>query len=127
LIPVGTTPPGSTLSTALQACATALQTNTNVATNKGNRWGWGATGITLFNTVVPPNSSQYAFGACRHDRAGCSPDQSVFVNAQSAHPGGVNVALTDGSVRFVKDTIDWGIWWALGTRDGGEAISADEF
>ena len=43
----------------------------------------------------------------------------------SNHPGGVNMALADGSVRFIKDTISLPTWWALGTRAGGEVISAD--
>lgn len=46
--------------------------------------------------------------------------------ANSLHPGGVNVAMTDGSVRFVKSTIGMPTWWALGTRNGGEVISADQ-
>jgi prepilin-type N-terminal cleavage/methylation domain-containing protein/prepilin-type processing-associated H-X9-DG protein len=45
----------------------------------------------------------------------------------SNHPGGVNVALADGSVRFVKDGINIPAWWALGTRAGGEVISADSY
>ena len=45
--------------------------------------------------------------------------------ARSYHPGGVNALLGDGSVRFVKDTIDGFIWRALGTVAGGEVISAD--
>jgi len=48
-------------------------------------------------------------------------------NASSLHPGGVNVAMTDGSVRFVKDTINQGTWAALGTRAGGEVLSADSY
>ena len=45
----------------------------------------------------------------------------------SNHPGGVNVALADGSVRFVKDSVNLQTWWALGTRNAGEVISADAF
>jgi prepilin-type N-terminal cleavage/methylation domain-containing protein/prepilin-type processing-associated H-X9-DG protein len=48
-------------------------------------------------------------------------------NVSSLHPGGVNVAMTDGSVRFIKDTINQSTWWALGTRAGGEVISADSY
>ena len=48
-------------------------------------------------------------------------------NANSLHPGGVNVGMTDGSVRFVKDTINQATWWALGSRAGGEVISADAY
>ena len=47
------------------------------------------------------------------------------VSATSNHAGGVNVCLTDGSVKFIKDTINLTSWWALGTRNGGEVISAD--
>lgn len=40
--------------------------------------------------------------------------------ARSRHPGGVNIALCDGSVRFVDDAIDSSTWHALWTRAGGE-------
>ncbi|WP_337176633.1 DUF1559 domain-containing protein [Paludisphaera sp.] len=43
----------------------------------------------------------------------------------SNHPGGVNVAFADGSVKFIKDSISPQSWWALGTRAGGEVVSAD--
>ena len=43
----------------------------------------------------------------------------------SNHPGGCNVALADGSVRFIKDAVSYPAWWALGTRNGGEVISSD--
>jgi len=43
----------------------------------------------------------------------------------SNHPGGVNVAFSDGSVKFVKDTVSLQSWWAIGTRNGGEPVSAD--
>jgi prepilin-type N-terminal cleavage/methylation domain-containing protein/prepilin-type processing-associated H-X9-DG protein len=45
----------------------------------------------------------------------------------SNHPSGVNMALADGSVRFMKDTVGLQAWWALGTRAGGEPISADSY
>jgi len=47
--------------------------------------------------------------------------------ARSYHPGGVNALLGDGSVRFVKDTLDGRIWRALGTVGGGEVLSADAY
>jgi prepilin-type processing-associated H-X9-DG protein len=47
--------------------------------------------------------------------------------ATSLHPGGVNAAFGDGSVKFVKDTISMQTWWSLGTRSGGEVISADSY
>jgi prepilin-type N-terminal cleavage/methylation domain-containing protein/prepilin-type processing-associated H-X9-DG protein len=50
-----------------------------------------------------------------------------IITATSNHPGGVNVCFTDGSVKFVKDSIAVGTWWAIGSKSGGEAVSADAF
>jgi prepilin-type N-terminal cleavage/methylation domain-containing protein/prepilin-type processing-associated H-X9-DG protein len=49
------------------------------------------------------------------------------VTATSNHPGGVNVAFADGSVKFIKDTINPQTWWALGSRNLGEVISSDSY
>ncbi len=49
------------------------------------------------------------------------------LTADSYHPGGVNVLMADGSVRFVKDSINGQAWRALGTIAGGEVISADSY
>ena len=49
------------------------------------------------------------------------------ITATSNHPGGVNVAFCDGSVKFIKDSIDLRTWWALGTRNGKEIISGDAY
>ena len=43
------------------------------------------------------------------------------------HPGGVNVMMADGSVRLIKDSVGMSVWWSLGTRAGGEVISADTY
>ena len=42
--------------------------------------------------------------------------------ARSYHPGGVNVLMGDGSVRFLKDSIQGTTWRALGTVQGGEVV-----
>jgi prepilin-type processing-associated H-X9-DG protein len=47
--------------------------------------------------------------------------------ARSFHPGGVNVLYGDGHVAFVKDSIAVSVWRALGTRNGGELLSADAY
>ena len=53
-------------------------------------------------------------------------DGQVWAAARSRHPGGVNAAMCDASVRFVSDGIDLPAWRALATRDGGEVKSATE-
>lgn len=54
--------------------------------------------------------------------------------ASSMHPGGLNILMADGSVRFVKETIDsgtnngkTGLWQKLATRNGGEVIDSGSY
>jgi prepilin-type processing-associated H-X9-DG protein len=46
-----------------------------------------------------------------------------FRAARSRHPGGVNVLLLDGAVRFATNTIEPATWTALSTRAGQESVS----
>jgi prepilin-type processing-associated H-X9-DG protein len=47
--------------------------------------------------------------------------------SRSWHSGGVNVLFADGSVKFIKNSINPQTWWALGTKSGGEVISSDAY
>ena len=117
------------INAALQACNAAYQgPSANGQNNpwRGIYWEVGANGMTWFNTIVPPNSKQYSWGDCR-DQGGGWPDEATFANANSLHPGGVNVLFGDGSVRFIKDSISQRIWWATGTKGGGEVVSSDSY
>jgi prepilin-type processing-associated H-X9-DG protein len=95
----------------------------------GKTWALGERGYTLFNTIVPPNSKQYPWRNCRLSPGcpGCAPEGSSFVNASSFHPGGANFAFADGSVRFIKDSVNMLTYESLGTRGSGEVISADSY
>ncbi len=119
--------PQLTLATALQGCSTNYAAGTNVTNANGNRWGWGAVTMSMFHTIVPPNSKQYAWNSCRTSCGGCGPDDATFSNAQSNHPGGVNTLFADGSVKFIKDSNNQQTWFALGTRANGEVISSDSY
>ncbi|MFO0907387.1 MAG: H-X9-DG-CTERM domain-containing protein [Isosphaeraceae bacterium] len=45
----------------------------------------------------------------------------------SYHSGGANVAMCDGSVRFIKSTTALPTIWALGSRAQGEVVSSDSY
>ncbi len=101
----------------------------NIGVNRGWYWGWGAEAMTLINTIIPPSSQQYPWNACRN---GCNcgnydMDHAEIANVTSQHPGGANVLFGDGHVAFEKSTLALNIWWALGTKDNGEVISADQY
>lgn len=49
-------------------------------------------------------------------------NQERELSYSSYHPGGAQIALADGSARFVSETIDLATWQALGSRDFGETI-----
>lgn len=74
-----------------------------------------------------------SFGFCTSDPVHQLPctanasDSDAFAGSRSRHPGGVNVVMGDGSVRFVKNTINAATWVALNTIAGSEVISADSY
>ncbi|MBX6312236.1 MAG: DUF1559 domain-containing protein [Isosphaeraceae bacterium] len=74
-------------------------------------------GQHIFLHVTPPNTRSCGFFV--YLRAVMPPS--------SRHPGGVNLLLGDGSVRFIKDSINLATWRALGTIQGGEVISGSDF
>jgi prepilin-type N-terminal cleavage/methylation domain-containing protein/prepilin-type processing-associated H-X9-DG protein len=109
-----------------------------------NWWTSGNYGDTVYTTLYPLNPKT---DTNQYDNLGDQGDTFV-VAASSFHPGGANFAFLDGSVRFIKDSINtWnpalitrdgngffllgnqrvGIYQALSTRNGGEVISADSY
>jgi prepilin-type processing-associated H-X9-DG protein len=74
----------------------------------------GHYGDTIYNHGLPPNSEIFDCGNTSHN--------SGLTAARSRHTGGVMTLLCDGSVRFVSDSVDLGIWRALATRAGGEVV-----
>jgi len=51
----------------------------------------------------------------------------TMMSASSLHPGGVNVCMADGSVRFIKSSINYVPWYAIGTPNGNEAVSQGDY
>lgn len=91
----------------------------------GSLWAFGHPHWNAFVTVIPPNGPSCT--AWTNDNLS---NASGIFTASSRHPGGVQVVMCDASVRFISQTIDamggpsgFGVWGALGTRDGGETVS----
>lgn len=95
----------------------------------GRRWANGMPIYTGFCTTLPPNSP-----SCDSDGW---DERDVLIAPSSNHPGGVNVAMADGSVTFISETIDagdptmveiltgpspYGVWGRLGTKASGEPV-----
>lgn len=100
---------------------------------RGFSWWGDAAG---FETSLVPNSrepdilAQVDFCENRPPNPPCSyrtPTRVDVYAARSRHPEGVNAALADGSVRFVRDTVDPVVWRGLGSSQGGEVIAAESF
>jgi prepilin-type processing-associated H-X9-DG protein len=114
----------------LQACAQAAASpsSASYSTMRGFTWSDGNGGWTYTNTIQTPNRDAiFSGGGCRFNCAGCGIDSSFSYAVSSNHPGGADILMADGSVKFIKDGISRQTWWALGTRNGGEVISSDSY
>jgi prepilin-type processing-associated H-X9-DG protein len=77
-----------------------------------------------YNHTNTPNKLSCTAANTQHPFLGGYMDA---LTASSNHSGGVNVAFCDGSVRFVKDSVNIQTWWAIGTRNVGEVVSSDAY
>jgi len=80
----------------------------------------GNSALTLQQYSQPNGSPPAAAGDFRKQRP-------YAWNFSSKHPGGLNMLFGDGSVKFIKDTINPFTWFALSTIQGSEVISADAY
>jgi prepilin-type N-terminal cleavage/methylation domain-containing protein/prepilin-type processing-associated H-X9-DG protein len=121
-------------------------------------WTWwtsGNNGDTLASSLFPPNAYNKVADTYSNTGLYGANVSIVYLGFTSNHPGGVNMGFTDGSVRFIKDTINtaaynpstgdpigvtadangvisWagvqrGVWQSISSRNGGEVISSDSY
>ncbi len=134
--PIGTlsptVPAGSTgLQATLQILSQQCQSSTVYGAQMTKGFCWASQGCGVggcYSHVNPPNSKACAFSNFNLDwPATYDYASATMIGASSQHPGGVNVGLLDGSVKFIKNTINLGTWGALATKAGGEVISSDSY
>lgn len=112
---------------------------------RGGCWAEGSAGVGLVNTILPPNSPSCSIGG--------EQESDGIYSVGGSHTSGVNVAMLDGSVRFVFEEIDagdpdqptltmeqlgtfekpgefpspHGVWGELGSANGGEVIDHSDW
>lgn len=110
----------------------AIQFGTISSVPDGDYWAIGMGPWNYISTILPPN------GPSCWQSIEYAPIGALITAPSSLHAGGVNVLMGDGAVRFVSENIDtgdvskppvtrgpspYGVWGALGSRDGSEAAS----
>lgn len=111
----------------------SLKLGSDTNSNTGHtEWPDGRVHHSGFTTVFTPNTFvrfddaglvyDIDVNTQKEGNSGTQPSYAA-ITARSYHPGGVNVAMLDGSVHFVADDIERIVWRAVSTRDGGEVVS----
>jgi prepilin-type N-terminal cleavage/methylation domain-containing protein/prepilin-type processing-associated H-X9-DG protein len=114
------------------SCITLAPTATNLAnlalsgtpagtdSGMGSYWhlGLGRCG-GIYTNIMTPNT--WSCVTNNQDMNG------ALLTASSRHSGGVNAAFCDGSVKFVKNSVSYLVWMAVGTIANGEVVSADQY
>ncbi len=95
-------------------------------------WVDGAAKETGFTTAWPPNKviqggpDNVEVDLISIGEKSGGPTYAAIIS-RSYHPGGVNSLFGDGSVHFIKSTINGASWRALGSVNGGEIVGADAY
>ena len=126
------------ISDVLASVAAAPSSGCKAATAVGmpggghTHWANGNAFYDGFTTALPPNTKS-PVGTVFAEADMSSEDEDdggptyASVASRSYHSGGVNTLFGDGSVHFIKSTINFQTWRSLGTINGGEVLSSDAY
>jgi type II secretory pathway pseudopilin PulG len=106
---------GWTIDEVIEGCRRQSGTSAPYYNTAGLTWFPGDLSQTMYNHALVPNAPLTDCFSPGVPLAG-------LFSARSNHPGGVQAANADGSVRFIRNSIDQRLWQGLGTRGGGEII-----
>ncbi len=85
----------------------------------GGYWTDAEPSQEMYNHVMTPNLWSCSTNTTNYN--------GVASSASSRHSGGVNATMMDGSVKFIKDSVNPTTWWALGTKGGSEVVDASSY
>lgn len=95
---------------------------------RGFSWWGGAAGFTAYSLPNSQDPDVLTGAGCNNGTGGNPPCTTTSTNtrprmqvARSRHMGGLQVALCDGTVRFISNSVNLATWRALSTSAGGEA------
>lgn len=113
----------------MQACSNLPSSTLSISTTaSGYVWiaayPWHVA-INDYNHFSPPNKNTCVDPGDGAWFSFSSPNG--MAPPSSNHPGGVNVCFADGSVHFIKDSINYISWWGLGTRNQGEVLDQSTY
>ena len=117
---------------AVAGCDGTATTQNSFGRYIGQQYYRDLSTTSMYNHTLPPNWNKKIASGQPAQKFGCHsawtgdiniPLNNMHIPASSYHTGGVNVCLADGSVRFVRDSIDFVQWTNLGSAVGGEVFS----
>jgi prepilin-type N-terminal cleavage/methylation domain-containing protein/prepilin-type processing-associated H-X9-DG protein len=118
--------PATILATVAAAPTICTATTGHIHWFNGDCFYDGFTTALTPNTLAPAGSPAVAADVSSADEDDGGPTYAV-VTSRSYHPGGVNTLFGDGSVHFIKNSINVVTWRALGTIASGEVVSSDSY
>lgn len=108
-------------------CMVGESLRNHSSSNFGPYWGSG-TETAVHGVVLPPTDPNSKYFLPNAPGPDPNPEKLPGAYAfSSRHSGGVNMLFGDGSVHFIKNSINSSVWWGLQTIAGGEAIGADSY
>lgn len=119
---------------AVAGCDGTATTQNSFGRYVGHQYYRDLSTTSMYNHTLPPNWNRKNPAGQPAQKFGCHsawtgdiniPLNNMHIPASGYHTGGVNLCLADGSVRFVRDSVDFTAWQALGSASGGEVFSID--